>query len=117
MKIKLSEFVERHRVRSGPFKSDESFGNNGMFYFKKRGKKLKVVISDGAGWDHVSVSLQHRCPTWTEMCWIKDLFFDDEETVVQFHPRKSEYVNDHPYTLHMWKNQAFDYQLPLMLMI
>jgi hypothetical protein len=22
---------------------------------------------------------------------------------VQFHPPKSEYVNHHPYTLHLWK--------------
>jgi hypothetical protein len=37
------------------------------------------------------------------MCRIKDLFFDDEDWVVQFHPARSEYVNHHPYTLHLWK--------------
>lgn len=117
MKKQLSVFVQRHRVRSGPFGSDDSYGNNGRFIFKRRGKTLRVIISDGAGWDHVSVSLKHRCPTWSEMCWIKDLFFDESETVVQFHPRKSEYVNIHPYTLHLWKNQAFDYHLPFALLI
>ena len=61
--------------------------------------------------DHVSVSLltvdeEHmieRCPKWNEMCFIKDLFFEDEEEVYQIHPKKSEYVNLHPYTLHMWR--------------
>lgn len=117
MKTQLSEYVEKHRIRTGPFGSDESYGNNGQFLFKRKNKKLFVQVSDGAGWDHVSVSLKHRCPTWDEMCWIKDLFFDDEETVVQFHPRKSDYINNNPYTLHLWKNQRFDYQLPFGLLV
>jgi hypothetical protein len=37
------------------------------------------------------------------MCFIKDLFFKDEEEVIQFHPKKSEYVNIHPYVLYMWR--------------
>lgn len=27
----------------------------------------------------------------------------EEETVVQFHPPESEYVNNHLYCLHLWK--------------
>ena len=38
------------------------------------GATLRVLFSDGLGWDHVSVSLADRCPTWAEMCFIKDLF-------------------------------------------
>src|SRR5262245_54586743 len=52
----------------------------GAFYV--RGKALQVIASmacpengDLFLWDHVSVSLSHRCPTWDEMCWVKDLFF------------------------------------------
>lgn len=64
---------------------------------------LRVVVSWGGGWEHVSVSLPTRCPTWDEMCWIKRLFWDDEECVVQFHPPKSQYVNNHPFCLHLWR--------------
>lgn len=37
------------------------------------------------------------------MCWVKDLFWDAEECVVQFHPPASQYINCHPHCLHLWK--------------
>jgi hypothetical protein len=37
------------------------------------------------------------------MCWVKSLFWDDEEVVVQYHPRKSQYVSYHPFCLHLWR--------------
>lgn len=67
------------------------------------GRLLTVVASDGHGWEHVSVSVVDRCPTWEEMQFIKTAFWDDEEVVIQFHPRQSQYVNAHPYVLHLWK--------------
>lgn len=85
-------------------------GNNGFFavdYKRKVGPpvKLAMMASDGHGWEHVSVSIfgNDRCPKWEEMCAVKDLFWDDEDTVVQFHPPKSEYVNFHGGTLHLWR--------------
>ena len=64
--------------------------------------------------DHVSVTVhgEARCPTWEEMCFIKDLFFEEEELAVQFHPPKSKYVNLHKYCLHLWKLVGFDLPLP-----
>lgn len=56
-----------------------------------------------ATWEHVSVSVHNRCPTWDEMCIVKDLFWDDTECVVQLHPPKSDYINAMPYCLHLWK--------------
>jgi len=85
---------------------------HGAFYAAKRGL---FIISSGTcdpDWEHVSVSMEKRCPNWTEMCIIKDLFWDEEETVVQFHPKKSEYVNNHPHCLHLWKKVKHDYDLP-----
>jgi hypothetical protein len=37
------------------------------------------------------------------MCFIKDLFWDAEDVVIQYHPAKSEYVNMHENTLHLWR--------------
>lgn len=76
---------------------------NGIFKVFVNGRSFLVVASDGGGWEHVSVSRKDRCPTWDEMCAIKDMFFDAEECVVQYHPPKSDYVNLHPYCLHLWK--------------
>lgn len=64
-----------------------------------------IVFSWGGGWDHVSVSFKNRCPTWEEMCEIKRMFFHPAEVVVQYHPAQSEYVNNHPYCLHLWRCQ------------
>jgi hypothetical protein len=81
-------------------------------------KHFMTVISSGehrdgpfGDWEHVSVSLQDRCPTWDEMCKVKDLFWRPDETVLQFHPRESEYVNNHQYCLHLWKPKT-EVQLP-----
>lgn len=78
---------------------------------------LTVIASDGLnatamGWEHVSVSLPDRCPTWDEMCRVKELFWKSSETVIQFHPRKSEYKNQHPYCLHLWRKMGKEHQLP-----
>jgi hypothetical protein len=72
------------------------------------------IISSGSGsdWEHVSVSCVDRCPTWDEMCKIKDLFWSEAETVLQFHPKKSAYVNAHEFCLHLWKRIGEDHALP-----
>lgn len=62
--------------------------------------------------DHVSVSLQKRCPTWAEMCWVKEQFFEDEELVIQYHPPKSKYINAHPNVLHLWRPRDIAIPLP-----
>jgi len=79
------------------------------------------VISSGpdsfTGWEHVSVSYANRCPVWDEMCFIKDLFWTEEETVLQFHPKKTEYKNVHKYCLHLWRRCGENYELPNRLLI
>jgi hypothetical protein len=67
---------------------------------------LRVIATDGrdgSGWEHVSVSLPGRCPTWIEMCFVKSTFWDEEDCVVQYHPPRSVYVNTHPFCLHLWR--------------
>jgi hypothetical protein len=46
------------------------------------------------------------------MCWVKDLFFDDDEWVLQFHPPKDKNINIHPYVLHLWSNVDTDIPTP-----
>ena len=64
---------------------------------------LRMIASSGDGWEHVSVSVADRCPTWDEMCLVKDLFWGSEECVMQLHPPRADYISCHPYTLHLWK--------------
>lgn len=39
------------------------------------------------------------------MCEIKRMFFYPEEACVEYHPAESEYVNNMPYCLHIWRPQ------------
>lgn len=106
--------AEKWRLTEGPLASSEELGCNGAFQIpmpglknpKKVGRKFWVIVSDGGGWDHVSVSLTDRCPTWFEMCFIKRIFFEDEECVVQYHPAKDDYRNLHEFCLHLWRPQG-----------
>lgn len=81
--------------------------DGGMGEIFRAGKRWASVIwSNGGGWDHVSVCpYNNKTPEWDDMCLIKDMFFYDEEVVVQYHPAKSEYVNKVPNCLHLWRPQ------------
>lgn len=94
---------EKYRIKDGQLRSTEKDGNNGSFLIPFESYELYVIGSDGMEWEHVSVSLRNRTPNWREMCFIKDLFWDEEDCIVQYHPAKSQYVNNHEHTLHLWK--------------
>lgn len=117
------EIINQFRVRSGPYASDNSYGFTGAFlvpfkYVMPSGKtmtiRLKVIASDAREsledglppWEHVSVSLHdapQTTPTWEMMCHIKNLWWNDEAWVVQYHPPKSQYINNHAGCLHLWR--------------
>lgn len=114
----MFKIPEMFRVREGKMASDESFGNNGMFIVPlKHQQRLLVLATDGAGWEHVSVSRRDRCPTWEEMCQVKEMFWDDEDCVIQYHPPKSEWVNNHPRCLHMWRPIGIELPRPHPMLV
>jgi hypothetical protein len=112
-----------YRVRHGPLATTDADGNTGAFLIPAgkttRGpiRRLSIIASDGhetgqrfVQWEHVSVKAHLSAsarsaltPTWTEMCYVKDLFWDAEDVVMQLHPRRSVYVNMHPGVLHLWR--------------
>jgi hypothetical protein len=108
--------VERYRLRGGELASDTSDGNNGAFVFPPQltpfSCTLFVVATDVGGWDHVSVHAKGRCPSWKEMQWVRELFFQDDEWAVQYSPAKSEHINKHEYTLHWFRPQQEKLPLP-----
>lgn len=44
-----------------------------------------------------------RIPSWEEMCYVKDLFGEPEEAVMQLHPPRSQCVNECANCLHLWR--------------
>ena len=107
MRRVFSDRVERGRVVSGGYLASLHGDDYGFFHLRTNdGAALGVMVSSGdetIRWEHVSVSTRTRCPTWAEMAWVKSLFWEDEEVVIQYHPSKSQYVNYHPYCLHMYR--------------
>jgi|SRR5579863_1158675 len=114
---------EEYRVKSGSFATNKGDGNNGLFLFPRGSDVFQCIVSDGMGWEHVSVTGRTKnrnvyfTPSWEDMCFIKDAFWDDEDCVIQYHPKKSEYVNNHPYVLHLWRPTSQELPTPNNILV
>lgn len=94
------------------------------------GRALTVIADDGSraahrlrnpdvhGWEHASVSFEggESLPNWTEMDFVKRLFWDDEEAVMQLHPPRSQWVSN-AEVLHLWRPIDADIPLPPTRMV
>jgi hypothetical protein len=115
--MKIDSSIERYRERSGFFRS-QTGDDFGLFVIPGPcGTDLKVIFSSGdptigVEWQHASVSTRNRCPNWQEMCFVKELLWDPEETVMQLHPPRSQWINNHPFVLHLWKPNNVEIPLP-----
>lgn len=92
-------------------------GGYGAIHFEKN--VMSVIWSFGGGWEHVSVCpyKRHYTPTWDDMCRVKDMFFRDDEAVVQYHPAKGQYVNNMGNCLHIWKPTSATLPTPPSIMV
>ena len=110
----LQEITESKRVLVGRTGID---GGSGEIHFALW--KGTVVWSNGGGWEHVSVCPYKKriTPSWDDMCKIKEIFFRDDECVVQYHPPKSEYVNNMPNCLHLWRPLDQEMPMPPSIMV
>jgi len=111
---------EKFRMLYHPLygRMDSSNGNNGVFNFFWQGYDIYCIASDEGGWEHVSISTSRkRTPTWEIMCRVKDLFWDEEDCVIQFHPPRSQYVNDHKDVLHLWRPTNKNIETPPKWMV
>jgi hypothetical protein len=77
------------------------------------------IICSWDFWDHVSVSPAKKniTPSWDDMCLLKDIFFKEDEAVIQIHPPKAEYVNQMPNCLHLWRWNEGEMTLPPSWMV
>ena len=78
-----------------------------------------IIASWGGGWDHVSVAPKKKrvTPDWDSMCLLKDIFFKEDEAVIQIHPPKNQYVNNMPNCLHLWRWNEGEMILPPSFMV
>ena len=78
---------------------------------------LHFIFSKGLGWEHLSVSTPVKTPTWEQMCKMKEIFWGDDEVCMELHPKKEEYVNMHPYCLHIWKPIGVEIPTPPSILV
>jgi hypothetical protein len=107
-------------LRSGTLGSNSNYGPYGAFVIQGPcGAELSIIAAGGdeTGWEHVSVSISRRPPNWQEMCFVKRLFWRPDETVMQLHPPESEYINVHPYCLHLWKPTNVPIPMPPSVLV
>lgn len=82
---------------------ETSFDGGAGIFFNGSLRGATVIWSYCGGWEHVSICQKNRTPDWDEMCMLKDMFWNEDETVIQYHPAKSNYVNNMKNCLHLWK--------------
>ena len=70
------------------------------------------------GWEHVSLHAydpffhKAKTPTWDQMCYAKDLFWDEDEVVMQIHVAKKDWISNHDHVLHLWSPKGEAIPLP-----
>lgn len=121
--MRLSPKLEDFRLQGGHFSSPRGAPFGAFEMPGPCAERLLIVASDGdvpgemGGWEHVSVSIRRRLPNWMEMSFVKDLFWGGDECVIQFHPPKSEYINNHPNCLHLWRWTRGAFPLPPSILV
>lgn len=105
--------LEKFRVTRGSAAGDR-FGLFAVPHPTRGNLQLLIIATDGNDpaaaekWEHVSVHVADvngtmRTPGWAEMAYVKDLFWGEEETVMQLHVPAKDHVNHHDNVLHLWR--------------
>jgi len=122
MRLKAPHTLEQGRLQPKDFIRTKPGEMQGLFELVGPHRVWVRMISSGHDleyqWEHVSVSVKEkRCPTWEEMCFVKNLFWGLDEVVMQLHPAAHEYVNEHPFCLHLWKPIAAAIPTPPSILV
>jgi hypothetical protein len=62
-----------------------------------------LTIKSKLGFLHLSISRNDRYPSWEEMVQIAEMIAGPDLDMAMIKPRRSDYVNEHPFCLHWWE--------------
>lgn len=113
----LKEIKDAIKEKGGIVIEEREDGISFRLQINVKGLSFFVIACNGGIWDHVSVSTKFRVPNWDEMCFIKRLCFQNEENAYQIHPAEKDYINCHPYVLHLWRPQTKQIPMPDKIMV
>ena len=89
----------------------------GHYTDTRNNKRLNFIFSYQLGWEHLSVSMPSKTPTWDQMCMMKDIFWNKDEVCIEYHPREEDYVNNHPHCLHIWRPTDVEIPTPPSILV
>lgn len=134
MRDRFPDRLEKCRIREdadSPYLDCKPGDRYGRFIVRGPGGAVLCIVAAASdewkecgfpapAFEHVSVTVYReangnkaaRCPTWEEMAFVKDLCWDETECVLQYHPPRANYVNLHPFCLHLWKPVGIGIPIP-----
>jgi len=74
-------------------------------FFQRGSVYVAVTVAyeeDHRIWVHVSLSCKHRIPPWDELKRVKHDFIGPDRWAYQVLPSEKQYVNIHPFVLHLF---------------
>ena len=88
------------------FRDEGVFAESAIIY-RNKAQGLLVLASiatleGGKKVLHISLSRRSRLPSWDDVKRVKEAFLGSEREAYHVLPKQSDYVNLHPYCLHLW---------------
>ena len=117
--IYIDPLMERWRVQQGRMASLPR-DMEGCFIIKSLNngaQGLRLIVGNGMGWDHVSVSRKSRMPTYDDMKWAKRMTFRMDSVAMELHVPEVDHINFHAYCLHLWRPQNEVIPMPPNIMV
>lgn len=114
---KIKNIFNINPVMVNSWVSDYRAGPRGYFMLpnpkNNKGLFILCMASDTMGWDHVIATIpsENRFPTKAEMNFVRSLFWDAEDIVVEFHIPNLKSKKDE-FCLHLWRNQKNEIKTP-----
>ena len=117
--IFIDPLMERWRVQQGQLATLPR-DMEGCFIIKNLNngaQGLRLIVGNGMGWDHVSVSRKSRMPTYDDMRWAMKMCFHPDAVAMELHLPATDHISCHPYCLHIWRPQNEVIPLPPKIMV
>lgn len=102
-RIELAMDTCKPRVLPSTYSLIEDYQNAG-YYMRRDGMTVITEVAEYQKrlWLHVSCAHPDRLPSWADLREAKTVFCGPKRLALSIMPSEAEYVNIHPYVLHLW---------------
>ncbi|MDE6832794.1 MAG: hypothetical protein K2J39_00885 [Ruminococcus sp.] len=88
----------------------------GWIYARHR-KRIFFTATWNDNWEQVYISRASNRPKWEELCETKEIFWNDDECVIQYIPSASMHTNEYNNCLYLWKPVGVKIPIPPKILI